>query len=317
MSGTAAATAARFGRVGVLFGGGSAERGVSLMSGRRVLAALRTAGVDAYPHDPHDDGLGALCERHFDRCFIVLHGRGGEDGTIQGFLETLGIPYTGSGVLGCSVAMNKVMTKRIWRGLGLPTTPWVQLSRHEAPPTDLFEQLGSVLAVKPVHEGSTLGLSRVNSPDVMPEALAHAFEFDDEVMVEPWVSGREYTGTVLAGEALPLIGIEPAVDFYDYDAKYVSEATRYHCPCGLEDSEEQRLRRMCRDAFAAVGGRGWGRVDLIRDHDGRPWLLEANTVPGMTEHSLVPMAARAVGMDFESLVVAILTETLAEGADGH
>jgi len=310
------AQAQRFGRVAVLLGGDSSERAVSLMSGRRVLAGLRSAGVDAHPLDPRDDGLEALWQRRFDRCFIVLHGRGGEDGTLQGFLETLGIPYTGSGVMGSAVAMDKLMTKRVWRGLGLPTADWVRVGRGEAPPADLFERLGPALAVKPAREGSTLGLSRVTSADALPEALACAFELDDEVLVEPWIVGRELTGAVVAGEALPLVRIEPAVDFYDYDAKYVSDATRYHCPCGLEESEERRLRELCREAFAAVGASGWGRVDLLRDDTGRPWLLEVNTVPGMTEHSLVPMAARATGLDFEALVVSILAQTLEGRNDG-
>ena len=307
----------RFGRVAVLLGGASAEREVSLMSGGRVLAALQAAGVDAHALDPRDDGLGALWERRFDRCFIVLHGRGGEDGTLQGFLDTLGIPYTGSGVLGSAVAMNKLMTKRVWRGLGLPTTDWVRMRRRDAPPRDLFERLGPALAVKPAHEGSTLGLTRVTAPDALPEALSRAFAFDDHVLIEPWIEGEEYTGSVVAGEALPLIRIEPAVDFYDYEAKYVSDATRYHCPCGLPEDRERPLRALCREAFDAVGASGWGRVDLLLDRQGRPWLLEANTVPGMTEHSLVPMAAQAEGTDFETLVVAILAQTLEEPGDGR
>lgn len=300
----------RFGRVAVLLGGHSAEREVSFMSGRRVLAALCEAGVDAHPLDPREDGLGALWERRFERCFIVLHGRGGEDGTIQGFLDTLGIPYTGSGVLGCAVAMNKLATKRIWRGLALPTPDWMLARVGEAPPADAFARLGPVLAVKPVHEGSTLGLSRVDSPDALPSALAQAFEFDGEALIEPWVRGQELTGSLLGGEDLPLIHIEPAVDFYDYQAKYLSNATRYHCPSGLDAQEERHLRALCREAFFALGCSGWGRVDLLRDEAGTPWLLEANTVPGMTEHSLVPMAARAEGMDFTALVLAILAETL-------
>lgn len=306
----------RFGRVAVLLGGSSAEREVSLMSGRRVLAALRSAGVDAHPLDPRDDGLGALWERRFDRCFIVLHGRGGEDGTIQGFLETLAIPYTGSGVLGSAVAMDKLATKRVWRGVGLPTADWAWVRRGGTTPAEVFERLGPVLAVKPVHEGSTLGLSRVASAEELPPALERAFSFGDDALVEPWISGQELTGSVLAGRALPLVRIQPAVDFYDYEAKYVSDATRYHCPSGLAEAEERRLRELCREAFAAVGGTGWGRVDLLLDASGRAWLLEVNTVPGMTEHSLVPMAARGEGMDFEALALAILAETVTEANDG-
>ncbi|MGH7056365.1 MAG: D-alanine--D-alanine ligase [Acetobacteraceae bacterium] len=300
----------RFGRVAVLLGGHSAERDVSLMSGRRVLEGLCAAGVDAHPLDPREDGLTALWERRFDRCFIVLHGRGGEDGTIQGFLDTLGIPYTGSRVLGSAVAMDKLATKRIWRALELPTPDWLLARAGEPAPADAFSRLGTVLAVKPVHEGSTLGLTRVSSPEELPRALATAFEFDSEALIEPWITGQELTDTMLGAEALPIIRIEPSVDFYDYAAKYLSDDTRYRCPSGLDDDEERSLRALCLKAFSALGCSGWGRVDLLRDTAGRPWLLEANTVPGMTGHSLVPMAARAFGMDFTALVLAILTETL-------
>ncbi|MGH8273761.1 MAG: D-alanine--D-alanine ligase [Gammaproteobacteria bacterium] len=300
----------RFGRVAVLLGGASAEREVSLLSGRRVLEGLRAGGVDAHPLDPREDGLAALWERRFDRCFIVLHGRGGEDGKIQGFLDTLAIPYTGSDVLGSAVAMDKFTTKRIWRGLDLPTPDWLVARAGEPAPADAFSRLGPVLAVKPAREGSTLGLSRVRSPDALPEALAEAFQFDSEALIEPWITGQEFTGTVLGTEALPLVRIEPAVDFYDYEAKYLSDATRYHCPCGLDEEVERDLRALCRKAFFALGCGVWGRVDFLLDQSGAPWLLEANTVPGMTEHSLVPMAARAFGMDFSELVLAILAETL-------
>ncbi len=302
----------RFGRVAVLLGGRSAEREVSLMSGRRVLAGLRAAGVDAHPLDPREDGLAAFWERRFDRCFIVLHGRGGEDGTIQGFLDTLGIPYTGSGVFGSAVAMDKLATKRIWRSLELPTPDWLLARAGESAPADAFSRLGPVLAVKPVHEGSTLGLTRVSSPAELPRALAAAFEFDPQVLIEPWITGQELTGAILGSEALPIIRIEPSVDFYDYEAKYLSDGTRYHCPSGLPDAEEQRLRALCFKAFSALGCSGWGRVDLLRDAAGKSWLLEANTVPGMTEHSLVPIAARAFGVDFTALLLAILAETLSD-----
>lgn len=302
----------RLGRVAVLLGGDSREREVSLTSGRCVLDALRSAGADAHPLDPRDDGLASLWEKRFDRCFIALHGRGGEDGTIQGFLETLGIPYTGSGVAGSAVAMNKLASKRIWRGMHLPTCDWLVARAGRPAPADAFSRLGPVLAVKPVHEGSTLGLSRVRRPAELPAALAEAFKFDSEVLIEPWVDGQELTATVLGGEALPLIRIEPAVDFYDYAAKYESNATRYHCPSGLDRDAELRLRELCREAFFALGCAGWGRVDLLRDGAGKAWLLEANTVPGMTPHSLVPIAARALGMSFQELVLAILGEGVNE-----
>lgn len=301
---------ARFGRVAVLLGGYSGEREVSLMSGRQVLAGLREAGVDAHLLDPRDDGLGALCEHRFDRCFNVLHGRGGEDGTMRGFLDTLAMPCTGSNVLGSAIAMDKWITKRLWRDHGLPTPDWIELRRGESAPADVFDRLGAVLAVKPAREGSTLGLSRVHSAAELPAALEQAFACDDQVLIEPWITGRELTGSILGDRALPLIHIEPAVDFYDFDAKYVSDATRYHCPCDLPADRERELRALCHAAFAAVNGSGWGRVDLLLDERGTAYLLEANTVPGMTEHSLVPMAAKAEGMSFSDLVVAILAQTL-------
>ena len=305
---------ARFGRVAVLLGGFSGEREVSLLSGRQVLAGLREAGVDAYPLDPREDGLSALWEGRFDRCFNVLHGRGGEDGTMRGFLDTLGIPSTGSHVLGSAIAMDKWVTKRLWRDHGLPTADWVELHRGAPVPGDVFERLGPVLAVKPAREGSTLGLSRVREPEALPAALDSAFACDEQVLVEPWITGRELTCSILGDEALPLVHIEPAVDFYDFEAKYLSDATRYHCPCDLPAAEEKKLRDLCSKAFAALGCSGWGRVDLLLDQAGNPWLLEANTVPGMTEHSLVPMAARAIGMSFSELAVAILAQTLGEGS---
>ena len=303
----------RFGRVAVLLGGFSAEREVSLMSGRQVLAGLREAGVDAHPLDPRADGLAALWEGRFDCCFNVLHGRGGEDGTMRGFLDTLGIPSTGSSVLGSAIAMDKWVTKRLWRDHGLPTADWVELRRGDRAPEDIFERLGPVLAVKPAREGSTLGLSRVREPEALPAALDSAFACDEQVLVEPWIMGRELTCSMLGDEALPLVHIEPAVDFYDFEAKYLSDATRYHCPCDLPAAEEKKLRELCRTAFAALGCGGWGRVDLLLDQAGNPWLMEANTAPGMTEHSLVPMAARANGISFPALVVAILAQTLEEG----
>lgn len=300
----------RLGRVAVLLGGSSGEREVSLMSGQAVLAGLREAGVDAHPLDPREDGLKALCEHRFDRCFNVLHGRGGEDGTLRGFLDTLAIPCTGSNVLGSAIAMDKRITKRLWRDHGLPTPDWIDLQRGESAPADVFDRLGAVLAVKPAREGSTLGLSRVRSPDELPAALERAFACDEQVIVEPWIVGRELTCTILGEAALPLIHIEPAVDFYDFEAKYVSDATRYHCPCDLPVERERELRALCHRAFAALDCSGWGRVDLLLDESDVVYLLEANTVPGMTTHSLVPMAAKAEGVSFSELVVMILAQTL-------
>lgn len=312
-----AALPGRLGRVAVLLGGGSAEREVSLMSGRRVLEALRARGVDVHGLDPRDDGLKTLCEGCFDRCFIALHGRGGEDGCIQGFLDTLGIPYTGSGVLGSALALDKLATKRIWRACGLPTPEWIALEAGEEPPRDLFERLGGDFAVKPAREGSTIGLSRVRKRSGLQVALELAFRFDRLVLLESWVEGVELTASILGGRALPLVRIRPALDFYDYEAKYLSPVTAYDCPSGLDEDEESLLRRLCLQAFRSVGASGWGRVDLLRDLQGRPWLLEANTVPGMTAHSLVPMAAGASGIDFESLVLEILAQTLDDGGREH
>ncbi len=312
-----AALPGRCGRVAVLLGGSSAEREISLMSGRRVLEALRARGVDAHGLDPCDDGLKSLCEGRFDRCFIVLHGRGGEDGCIQGFLDTLGIPYTGSGVLGSALALDKLATKRIWRACGLPTPEWIELEAGEEPPQDLFERLGGDFAVKPAREGSTIGLSRVRQRGELRAALDLAFQCDHLVLLESWVEGTELTASILGGRALPLVRIRPAAGFYDYAAKYLSPVTAYDCPSGLDEGEESVLQHLCVQAFRALGASGWGRVDLLRDRQGRPWLLEANTVPGMTGHSLVPMAAEAIGIDFGSLVLEILAQTLDDGTSEH
>ncbi|MBK1701367.1 D-alanine--D-alanine ligase [Thiococcus pfennigii] len=297
-----------FGKVAVLLGGRSAEREISLKSGHAVLAALRERGVDAEPLDPGPDVLERLREGGFARAFIALHGRGGEDGQIQGALETLGLPYTGSGVLGSALGMDKYRCKLLWRGLGLPTADFALL-REEA---DLAAaaDLGFPLMVKPVHEGSSIGMARVEDRKALVQAWRGAAVFDAQVLAERWITGAEYTCAVLGHEALPLIRLETPRAFYDYEAKYQAETTRYLCPCGLPEAEEAVLRHLALEAFDAVGARGWGRVDLMVDDQGRPFLLEINTIPGMTDHSLVPMAARARGLSFDELTWRILETTL-------
>jgi len=305
---------ARFGKVAVLFGGTSAEREVSLKSGRAVLEALQRQGVDAHGVDVVDSTiLETLRSGRFARVFIVLHGRGGEDGVIQGALETLGLPYTGSGVLGSALGMDKVRTKQIWQAAGLPTPKFLllesasDLSRVEA-------ELGFPVMIKPAHEGSSIGMSKVECAADLPAAWQAAMQYDRAVLAETWITGREYTASMLGEQALPLIRLETTHAFYDYQAKYFANDTRYHCPCGLPEAEELQLRALAQRAFRAVAARGWGRVDFMCDHNGRPYLIEVNTVPGMTDHSLVPMAARAAGINFEALVLRILEDSLARDA---
>jgi D-alanine-D-alanine ligase len=302
---------ARFGKVAVLLGGRAAEREVSLRSGAAVLAALRHQGVDAHALDPDESVLTELRGGGFDRAFIVLHGRGGEDGVMQGALETIGLPYTGSGVLGSALGMDKYRTKLVWEGRGLPTAASVLLTRE----ADLegAAALGFPLMVKPAHEGSSIGMARVEDSVALAAAWNVAREYDAEVLAERWIQGAEYTCAILGREALPMIRLETPHAFYDYDAKYRANSTRYLCPCGLSGAEERRLQTLALEAFDAAGASGWGRVDLMVDGEGRPFLLEINTVPGMTDHSLVPMAARAAGLDFDALVLRILETSLSRG----
>ena len=297
-----------FGRVAVLMGGWAAEREVSLNSGAAVLAALQRRGVDAHGVDAGRDILAVLTGGGFDRAFVVLHGRGGEDGVIQGALEVLGLPYTGSGVLGSAIGMDKYRSKLIWQGLGMPT-PGFALVRG-AQDLDHAEALGFPLMVKPAHEGSSIGMARVDDRAALERAWREAAGYDDLVLVERWVSGAEYTVAVLGDEALPVIRLETPHAFYDYDAKYRAGDTRYLIPCGLSPEDEARLQRLALEAFNAVGATGWGRIDILCDAAGEPYLIEINTVPGMTDHSLVPMAARARGLDFDELVWRILAGTL-------
>lgn len=301
----------RLGKVAVLLGGRAAEREVSLNSGRAVLEALLRCGVDAQPLDPAEDGLETLISGGFDRAFIVLHGRGGEDGQIQGALETIGLPYTGSGVMGSALGMDKYRTKLVWAGAGLPTADSVVLRAAED--LSMAEALGFPLMIKPAHEGSSIGMARVETADALEQAWRAAAEFDALVLAERWIRGAELTCAVLGREALPMIRLETPNIFYDYDAKYRATTTRYHCPSGLDEAIERKLRQLALDAFDVVGASGWGRVDMMLDESGQPHLLEINTVPGMTDHSLVPMAARAAGIDFDALVMRILEASLEHG----
>lgn len=300
-----------FGRVAVVMGGESAERDVSLDSGRGVLTALRAKGVDAESVDGPRELLERLHAREFDRVFNILHGRGGEDGQLQGALDILGIPYTGSGVLGSALTMDKVRTKHVWQALELPTPEFAVLD--ETPASELrrrVEPLGLPLIVKPVREGSTLGLSKIRDLDELDDAVAEAQRYDLQVIAERFIDGPEYTASILQGEALPLLRVEAATELYDYEAKYHSEETRYLVPCGLEPDVEHGMQALSLAAAEAVAVTGWGRVDFMMDAEHRPWLLEVNTVPGMTSHSLVPMAAKAVGLDYESLVWRILETSM-------
>jgi D-alanine-D-alanine ligase len=295
-----------FGRVAVLSGGASAEREISLASGRAVLKALWECGVDVHEVDGRPPVLERLQAGKFQRVFVALHGRGGEDGVIQGALETVGLPYTGSGVLGSALAMDKQRTKLIWRAHGIATPPFHMLEAR----ADLrfaAESLGFPLSIKPVHEGSSIGISKVEDPSELYTAWQLARRTDEHVMAERWVHGTEYTAGILGREVLPLIRLEVPRMFYDYEAKYSDDAgTQYILPCGLDQGQEERLQQTAFKAFDAVGGAGWGRVDFLCDATGEPTFIEVNTVPGLTSHSLLPMAARAAGIDFQELVWRIL-----------
>jgi D-alanine-D-alanine ligase len=292
-----------FGKVAVLLGGRSAEREVSLKSGNAVLTALKKSGVDAHAFDPAERELSEL--KGFDRVFIALHGRYGEDGTIQGALELMGIPYTGSGVLASALAMDKWRTKLVWQSAGIPSPRFAMLNGN----TDFdaaVRELGLPLMVKPASEGSSIGMSKVTRAEDLKPAAELAAKYDRLVFAEQFVRGAEYTASILGDQGLPLIRLETPHTFYDYDAKYVANDTRYICPCGLPPERERALQALALKAFQILGCQGWGRADLIVDEGGTPYFLEMNTAPGMTDHSLVPMAARQAGMSFEQLVVRIL-----------
>lgn len=299
----------QLGRVAVLLGGWSAERPVSLKSGQAVLQALLHRGVDAHAVDAGRDVLQVLAEGGFDRVFIALHGRGGEDGVIQGALDLMGLPYTGSGVLGSALSMDKLRSKCLWKGAGMPTPPFLVLDR-DSRAAEVVAELGLPLMIKPAREGSSIGMHKVNSEDELLAAFEDAARYDDEVLAEQWITGEEYTVSVLGDEVLPAIRLETPREFYDYQAKYEADDTVYHCPCGLPEDALAELSDLALRAFRLVGAAGWGRVDFMRDREGRFWLLEVNSVPGMTDHSLVPMAARAAGMELDELVWRIVLTTL-------
>jgi D-alanine-D-alanine ligase len=297
--------AREFGRVAVLFGGDSSEREISLLSGNAVLEALKRRGVDAHAFDPRDQALAELVAGRFARVWVALHGPGGEDGTLQGALEYLGVPYTGSGVMGSAIGMDKLRTKRLSAAVGVPTSDFVVLSG----PQDFdvaLERLKLPLIVKPATQGSSVGMTKVERAADLAAAYAAAAQLESLVFAEPWLPGKEYTVAILQGEALPSIRIETPRTFYDYEAKYFRDDTRYFCPSGLSASGEAHLAQLALAAFEAAGACGWGRADFMMDAAGRPQLLEINTIPGMTSHSLVPMAARAVGIDFDELVWRVL-----------
>ena len=301
----------KFGKVAVMFGGTSAEREVSLRSGAAVLAALQKQGVDAHAFDPKDQPLSALTSAGFDRVFIVLHGRGGEDGTMQGALQLMGLPYTGSRVLGSALAMDKIRCKWLFQAQGLPTAGFlVAEAGKQLNYQDILQQLAGKVMVKPANEGSSIGMSAASTAEELEQALAVAFKYDSDVLVEQWIQGREFTVSILNGKALPVVEMRTPRSFYDYEAKYQSNSTEYLCPAPLTADQTAFLQNAATAAFTAVGASGWGRVDAMLDQQGNFYLLEVNTVPGMTEKSLVPMAAKAAGLTFEQLVLQILEQTL-------
>lgn len=305
------------GKVVVLAGGHSAERAVSLRSGQAVYAALLDNKVQAEWFDPAERSLFELAAMKPRAAFIALHGRGGEDGETQAVLNCLGIPFTGSDVLGCALAMDKSRTKQLWRGLGLPTAASFTLNTESAQLTDaqlaqIMTEMGGTVMVKPAREGSSIGMAKATTVDGLRQALAVAATFDAELLIERWLTGAEYTVAILADEALPSIRVQTPNTFYDYQAKYEHNTTEYICPAGLSDTMEQELRHLALAAFKAVGGQGWGRVDLMLDEAGQPQLLEVNMVPGMTEKSLVPMAAKQHGLSFSQLVMRILATAVAK-----
>ncbi len=294
-----------FGKVAVLMGGRSAEREISLKSGTMVLAALKRRGIDAHAFDPRDQGIEQLLAQRFDRVFIALHGRFGEDGTLQGALEYLGIPYTGSGVMASALAMDKWRTKLAWLASGIPT-PAYEVLTADSQAVDVAARLGLPLMVKAAHEGSSIGITKVESVEKFDAAYELAAKLDDTVIAEQFIAGREVTVAILGDQELPLVRIEAPSGNYDYHNKYFGNETKYHCPSGLPADLEQQIQQQALAAFRIIGCRGWGRLDVMLDTENRPWFLEVNTIPGMTDHSLVPMAARASGLPFDDLVVRIL-----------
>lgn len=296
-------------KIAVLYGGNSAERDVSLNSGRAIANGLNEAGFDVVLFDTKNVELTELVSQKIDRVFIALHGRGGEDGCIQGALEYLNIPYTGSGVLGSALSMDKIRSKQIWQSMSLPTAPFAIVFKKDFVASDvpkILSKLHGKVMVKPAHEGSSIGMAKAETAQQLSEALTDAFRFDDEILVEAWIDGPEYTVTILGDEALPVIHMETPNEFYDYQAKYQSNTTLYHCPCDLNEVDSNEIQSLALQAFKATGAKGWGRVDIMRDHAGQWQLLEVNTVPGMTETSLVPKSAKVHGLNFSQLVTRII-----------
>ena len=302
-----------FGKVLVLMGGWSAEREISLNTGDAVLKALKENNVDCEGFDLTRENLEALQRIEFDRAFIALHGVGGEDGFIQNFLESLNIPYTGSDASASAICINKAETKSIWRDMGIPTPDYV-ISDSNTLEDSVIETIQLPVVIKPVFEGSSIGIRIVRNQDQISPAIENAMSYGKEVLVESFVQGSEYTVGILQGNVLPMIRLEPSNEFYDYDAKYHSHETLYHCPCGLEAEVEDRIATLALKSFSLTGATGWGRVDLMMDEFGKPWFIEVNTVPGMTDHSLVPMAAKQAGISFQELVLEILTTSLNKNA---
>lgn len=300
-----------FGKVAVMFGGNSAERDVSLRSGKAVLNALLQAGVDAVAFDPAEQPLTALMsDVKAERVFIVLHGRGGEDGTMQGALQLLGLPYTGSGVLGSALAMDKIRCKRLFLAQQLPTAPFAVVHNDAIDYAGLLAELGGKVMVKPANEGSSIGMSAASTAAELEQAIAAALKYDSEILVERWINGREFTISILGDTVLPIVEMRTPRAFYDYEAKYQANSTEYLCPAPLTAEQTAEMQHSALAAFKAVGASGWGRVDLMLNEQGEHFLLEVNTVPGMTEKSLVPMAAKAAGLSFNELVLSILQQTL-------
>jgi D-alanine-D-alanine ligase len=304
----------KYGKVAVMFGGSSAEREVSLRSGNAVLNALLSQGVDAHGFDPAQQALTALLEQGFDRVLIMLHGRGGEDGSLQGALQQLHIPYTGSGVLGSALCMDKIRSKQIWQSLGLPTAQYAIADKSSFDAGSckaIMAALGNEVMVKPAQEGSSIGMARVNNIQQLETAIQNAFEYDEHVLIEQFIQGSEFTVSLLNGKALPSIRMSTPRIFYDYTAKYQADSTQYFCPSGLSAAAEAELANIAQQAFVALDGSGWGRIDFMQDAAGQFYLLEANTVPGMTEKSLVPMAAKQAGLSFAELSLAVLDSSMA------
>ena len=307
-------TPASAGKVAVLMGGYSAERNISLQSGGAVLDALKRKNIDAYGVDMDRNIAQVLMTGNFQRAFIMLHGRGGEDGTIQGMLEVMQLPYTGSGVMASALAMDKLRTKQIWQAAGLPT-PVYSVLETQQDCEQAIQTVGLPMIVKPVLEGSSIGMSKVEQADELIPAWQKASRCGGCVIAEEWVTGKEYTAAMLDDQVFPLIRLETPHKFYDYDAKYEARDTQYICPCNISKKDEQKLAGLVMQAFRTVGASGWGRVDFIVDNEGQPWLIEVNTVPGMTGHSLVPMAAKQAGIEFDELVLKILETSWMDKVD--